>query len=247
MNTLDPTVVGFTKKLGTLIGASDSYYSLLWSSLLALIVAVFLTVGQKIMNLQRSVETAISGFKSMIPAILILILAWALAGVTEEMHTADFITRAIGDSIQPWLIPTTTFILASFIAFSTGSSWSTMALVYPLILPATWAICHSDVYQYTDVDSMTIFYNTVSAVLAGAVLGDHCSPISDTTILSSLASGSNHIDHVKTQMPYALFVGLVSVLLGSLLTGLGLNPIIAIILGMAAIVGVVELIGKRAE
>jgi Na+/H+ antiporter NhaC len=247
MNTLDPTVVGFTKKLGTLIGASDSYYSLLWASLLALIVAVFMTVGQKIMSLQHSVETAISGFKSMIPAILILILAWALAGVTEDMHTADFITRSIGNSIPPWLIPATTFVLAGFIAFSTGSSWSTMALVYPLILPATWAICHSDVYQYTDVDSMTIFYNTVSAVLAGAVLGDHCSPISDTTILSSLASGSNHIDHVKTQIPYALFVGLVSVLLGSLLTGLGLNPLISIILGMAAIVGVVELIGKRAE
>lgn len=244
---IDPTVQGFTKKLGTLIGASDSYLSLLWASLSSLLAAVLLTVGQKIMNLQHSVETVISGFKSMIPALMILVLAWSLAGVTDDMHTADFLTRSIGDSIPPWLIPALTFVLASLISFSTGSSWSTMALVYPLILPAAWAICQSDIYQYSDVDSMAIFYNTVSAVLAGSVLGDHCSPISDTTILSSLSSGSNHIDHVRTQMPYALFVGIISVVIGSLLTGLGMHPVFAIIGGMIAIMVIVELIGKRAE
>lgn len=247
MSALDGNPEGFTKKLGTLIGASDSYVSLLWASLSALLVAILLTVGQKIMNLQQSVETVVSGFKTMVPAILILILAWALASVTEEMHTAQFLTGAIGDTIPPWLIPALTFILAGFVAFSTGSSWSTMALVYPLILPAAWAICHSDVYDYTHAESMAIFYNTVSAVLAGSVLGDHCSPISDTTILSSLASGSNHIDHVRTQIPYALTVGVVSVLLGTLLSSIGLHPFLALLLGVGALVGIVELIGKRAE
>ena len=94
---------------------------------------------------------------------------------------------------------------------------------------------------------MSIFYNTVSAVLAGSVLGDHCSPISDTTILSSLASGSNHIDHVKTQIPYALTVGVVAVTIGTLLSSLGLHPMIALLVGVGALMGIVELIGKRSE
>lgn len=247
MSLMDGNPVGFTKKLGTLIGASDSYVSLLWASLSALLVAILLTVGQKIMNLQHSVETAISGFKTMVPAILILVLAWALASVTDEMHTAEYLTGVIGNAIPPWLIPALTFILAGFVAFSTGSSWSTMALVYPLILPAAWAICHSDIYNYDHAESMAIFYNTVSAVLAGSVLGDHCSPISDTTILSSLASGSNHIDHVKTQIPYAITVGVVSVTVGTLLSGLGLHPMLALLLSIGTLVAIVELIGKRSE
>ena len=94
---------------------------------------------------------------------------------------------------------------------------------------------------------MAIFYNTVSAVLAGSVLGDHCSPISDTTILSSLASGSNHIDHVRTQIPYALTVGVVAVIIGTLLSGLGLHPVISLLLGVGALIGIVELFGKRLE
>lgn len=247
MSVLDGNPQGFTKKLGTLIGASDSYIALLWSSLTALLAAILLTVGQKIMNLQDSVETVVSGFKTMVPAILILILAWALASVTDEMHTAEFLTGVIGDAIPPWLIPALTFILAGFVAFSTGSSWSTMALVYPLILPAAWAICNSDAYQYEHAEAMAIFYNTVSAVLAGSVLGDHCSPISDTTILSSLASGSNHIDHVKTQIPYALTVGSVAVVVGTLLSALGLPPILALLIGIGTLIGIVELVGKKTE
>ena len=232
----------FTKKLGTLIGAADSYVALLWASLTALLAAVLLTVSQKIMNLRDSVETVITGFKTMVPAILILILAWALASVTEEMHTADYITSLVGD-IPPWLIPAITFILAAFVAFSTGSSWSTMALVYPIILPATWAICEYS--GYGEAASMGIFYNVVSAVLAGSVLGDHCSPISDTTILSSLASGCNHIDHVRTQIPYALTVGFVAVLLGTIPAALGLNPILCFLIAIAALAGIVEFLGKR--
>lgn len=246
MHILDNAPQGFTKKLGTLIGASDSYVALLWSSLLALFSAILMTVSQRIMSLEKSIETAISGFKTMMPAILILVLAWALASVTDEMHTAEFLTGVMGDAVPPWLIPAITFILAGFVAFSTGSSWSTMALVYPLILPAAWAICNSDVYHYTTADSMAIFYNTVSAVLAGSVLGDHCSPISDTTILSSLASGSNHIDHVKTQIPYALTVGSVAVVIGTLLSAVGLSPLLALLLGVGVLVLIVELLGKRA-
>ncbi len=248
LSNYDPNIDSFTKKLGTLIGAADSYIALLWSSLAALFAAMMLTMSQKIMGLKDTVETTIAGFKTMVPALMILILAWALAMVTEEMHTADFLTNVLNDSEIPyWTIPAITFILSGFVAFSTGSSWSTMALVYPLILPAAWAVCTSPEVGMEHADAMAIFYNTVSAVLAGSVLGDHCSPISDTTILSSLASGCNHIDHVRTQIPYALTVGGVAVVVGTIPTALGLPAGISFLLGAGAIVLIIELVGKKVE
>jgi len=244
MNQLTLPAETFGQKLGSLIGSSDSYTALLWSSLTGLAVAVFLTTSQKIMNLKDTIDTTISGFKTMIPAILILVLAWSLALVTEDMHTAEFLAQLIDGKIAPWLIPAFTFILAAFVAFSTGSSWSTMALVYPLILPATWQICMTS--GLNTPEAMGIFYNVVSAVLAGSVLGDHCSPISDTTILSSLASGCNHIDHVRTQIPYALTVGGVSVVCGTMFTALGLSPLLGFLVSFGVLIVIVELIGKKA-
>jgi len=244
MNQLSLPADSFGQKLGSLIGSSDSYTALLWSSLSALALAVFLTTSQKIMNLKDTIDTTISGFKTMIPAILILVLAWSLALVTEDMHTAEFLAQLIDGAIVPWLIPAFTFILAAFVAFSTGSSWSTMALVYPLIIPATWQICMNS--GLDTPEAMGIFYNVVSAVLAGSVLGDHCSPISDTTILSSLASGCNHIDHVRTQIPYALTVGGVSVVCGTVFTALGLSPMLGFLVSFGVLIAIVELIGKKA-
>ncbi|MEO9531235.1 MAG: Na+/H+ antiporter NhaC family protein [Crocinitomicaceae bacterium] len=246
LSAYDVNIDSFTRRLGTLIGAADSYTALLWSSLASLFAAMMLTMGQKIMNLKDTVETAIGGFKTMVPALMILILAWSLAMVTDEMHTADFITQVFEqNSIPYWTVPAITFILAGFVAFSTGSSWSTMALVYPIILPAAWALCIQN--GFDGPDAMIIFYNTVSAVLAGSVLGDHCSPISDTTILSSLASGCNHIDHVRTQIPYALTVGGIAVVFGTIPTALGFPPLLAFVLGIGAIILVIELVGKKVE
>ena len=243
MKTLEMPADTFTQKLGSLIGSADSYVALLWASLSALFFAVFLTTVQGIMSLKDTIETAVSGFKTMIPAILILVLAWSLALITEDMHTADFLAHLIDGKIAPWLIPAFTFVLAGFVAFSTGSSWSTMALVYPLILPAAWQICMNSGFE--QAEALGIFYNVVSAVLAGSVLGDHCSPISDTTILSSLASGCNHIDHVRTQIPYALTVGGVSVVFGTIFTALGMSPILAFLVCFAVIILIVEFVGKK--
>lgn len=243
MNLLELPAHSFGQKLGSLIGVSDSYTALLWASITSMFVAIALTLGQRIMNLQDTIETLIKGFKTMMPALLILILAWSLALVTEDMHTADFLSRAIEGKIDPWFIPAFTFILSAFVAFSTGSSWSTMALVYPIILPAAWLLCMND--QMPIELAMPIFYNVVSSVLAGSVLGDHCSPISDTTILSSLASGCNHIDHVRTQIPYALTVGAISVLAGTIPSALGLPPILSFLLAFGVIIAVIEIFGKK--
>ncbi|MCB0565090.1 MAG: Na+/H+ antiporter NhaC family protein, partial [Phaeodactylibacter sp.] len=209
----------FFMKIGKLIGNSDSYVALLWASLSGVTAAIALTVGAKIMRLAETVSTMITGFKTMLPALLILTMAWSLAATTEELHTATFLTFALQDSVNPFVMPMIIFVLAAVISFSTGSSWSTMAILYPIAIPTTWAICMAQGIDHGL--SIEILLNVIAVTLAASVLGDHCSPISDTTILSSLASDCNHIDHVRTQLPYALTVGGVSLAAAGLSTYLG--------------------------
>lgn len=234
--------MGVFRKLGLLIGNSDSYTALLWSSLAALALAIILTVAQRIMNLEAAFESAIMGFKSMLPALLILVLAWSLAQTTEELATADFLTQLLGDSIPPYGMPVIIFILAAVIAFSTGSSWSTMAILYPIAIPMTWTISMNAGME--TAEALPVLYNVIAVVLAASVLGDHCSPISDTTILSSLATSCNHIDHVRTQMPYALTVGSVSMLFGYLSTAWNLPFWLCLLLGVGILFAVIQFMGR---
>lgn len=235
--------LSFSRKLSAIIGASDSYTALLWSSMVALIVAIGLSVGQRILTLEESMHSVMSGFKTMMNAVIILVLAWSLASITEDLHTATFLTQLFGGNIAPWLMPAITFLLAALVAFSTGSSWGTMAILYPLMLPAAWSVCMASGYD-TEM-ALNIFFNVTSCVLAGSVLGDHCSPISDTTILSSLASSCKHIDHVRTQMPYALTVGIVAVVFGTIPTALGLSSWIAFPMCLLVLYAVVQFVGKK--
>jgi len=241
-----PADIGLGRKLSLVIGAADSYHALLWASLSGLLAAIALTLGQGILSLSATIEAVLNGFKTMFGAIMILVLAWSLALVTEEMHTADFITNSmLSGGLSPVFIPTLTFIIAAFIAFSTGSSWGSMAILYPLMLPAAWQVCK--VSGMDEESTMYIFYNVVSCVLAGSVLGDHCSPISDTTILSSLASSCNHIDHVRTQMPYALTVGSVAIIFGTLPGALGASSWVTFPIGIFVLWLIVYFIGEKVE
>ncbi len=236
----------FLKKIGTLIGNSDSYQALLWSSLSGLVVAALMSIAGKIMSLKDVIHHMTTGFKTMLPAIIILTLAWTLAITTEELHTADYLAALAAKALHPIALPAVIFVLAAFISFSTGSSWSTMAILYPIAIPASWAICEAAGYDATE--SLPILLHVISTVLAASVLGDHCSPISDTTILSSLASDCNHLDHVKTQLPYALTVGLVSIVLGTLATALGGSWLVCILLifsGVGALYLIVRYVGKE--
>ena len=225
---------GFITKLGTLIGASDSYIALLWASLSGVVVALAMTIFGKVMKLFDAMHWMVTGFKTMVPALLILTLAWALAITTEELHTADFLSNLLSGNINPFLLPVFIFVLAALIAFSTGSSWSTMAILYPIGIPTTFAVC-SAVGLPQDV-TLEVMFSVISTILSASVLGDHCSPISDTTILSSLASDCNHIDHVKTQLPYALTVGLVSIICVFISTYVGGVFIVNLLLFATAIV-----------
>jgi len=245
---LDGESPGFFRKIGKLIGNADSYTALLWASLTGVFLAILLTIAGKIMRLEDTITTMITGFKTMLPALLILTLAWSLAATTEELHTATYLTGAIKESINPYFMPMIIFVLSASIAFSTGSSWSTMAILYPIAIPTTWAVCQAQ--GFDPEISYQLLLNVIAVVLAASVLGDHCSPISDTTILSSLASGCNHIDHVRTQLPYALTVGSFAFINSGLSTFLGSGALVSFILLLVSLILlylIVIRVGKKAD
>jgi Na+/H+ antiporter NhaC len=143
------------------------------------------------------------------------------------------------------LLPLITFILASGISFATGTSWGTMAILIPIIFPLGAALPGAE--GLSPAVAETILLASISAVLAGAVFGDHCSPISDTTIMSSMASGADHIDHVRTQMPYAAVVASVAILTGYLPAGWGLSPWLSMLMGFSILAVLLRTIGRRPE
>ncbi len=237
---------GFYTKLSETIGEANSYLALIWSSIVSLIISVIMTLYRGTLTFGKIMDEMVDGFKVMFNAVLILTMAWSIALVTKHMHTAEFVSAILLKlSLSPYIIPALTFLLAALIGFSTGTSWGTMAILYPLILPASWMLCQN---QGLGVDAtMPLFYSVVASVMAGSVMGDHCSPISDTTIMSSMASGCNHLQHVKTQMPYALTVGAVALFIGVLPTSLGLPSWLAFLMALAILGIIVRFVGKKVE
>ena len=235
---------GFFTKLSATIGAADSYTALLWSSMCSLLTSIVVTLFRRKVKFGKVMEASVEGFKSMFNAVVILTMAWAIALVTKDMHTAEFVSQLLVQwSLSPALVPVITFVLAALIGFSTGTSWGTMAILYPLILPASWLLCQERGLGLDD--ALPIFYNVVASVLAGAVMGDHCSPISDTTIMSSLSSQCDHLRHVSTQMPYALTVGSVALAFGVLPSAFGLPSWLSFLLAISVLFLIVRFIGKK--
>jgi Na+/H+ antiporter NhaC len=139
------------------------------------------------------------------------------------------------------VVPAIIFVLAAATAFATGSSWGTMGILMPLVVPLVWAVLVQN--GMDGPGHYHILYSSVSCVLAGSVWGDHCSPISDTTILSSMASGCDHIEHVRTQLPYALSVGTVAILFGTLPAGFGMPWWVGLLVGGVLLFGLLRLVG----
>ena len=233
-------VTGSGDELRDIIGSADSYAALMWGSLLGVVVAAALTLAQRILTMSEVVDAWYAGLKSMLFAMIILVLAWSLSGVSEQLHTAEYLVSVLGDSLHPGVVPALVFVLASATAFATGSSWATMGILLPLVLPLVWAVLQAAEHGY----AIHVLYSTVACVLAGAVLGDHCSPISDTTILSSMASGCDHVDHVRTQLPYALTVGTVATLFGSLPTGFDVPWWLCLPVAAAVLYAIVRWVGR---
>ncbi|MDX1741871.1 MAG: Na+/H+ antiporter NhaC family protein, partial [Rhodothermales bacterium] len=238
-------VTGEGDNVRDIIGSADSYKALMWASLMGVLVAYALSVGQRILTVAETVEAWYSGLKSMLFAMIILVLAWSLSGITEVLGTAEYLVLILGDTIPAGLLPAIVFLLSAATAFATGSSWGTMGILMPLVIPLTWAVLV--VNDMADPAHYHILYSTVSCILAGAVWGDHCSPISDTTILSSMASGCDHIDHVRTQLPYALTVGTVAILVGTVPTGFGFPWWLSLIIGASMLLIGLRFLGRDPE
>lgn len=234
-----------TATLSEIIGEADSYKALMWGSLLGVLVAAVLSVGQRILTLEETVEAWYAGLKSMLFAMIILVLAWALSEITVVLHTAEYLTSILGDWLPAGAVPAVVFLLAAATAFATGSSWGTMGILMPLVVPLTWAVLAAN--GMNEPTHYHILYSSVSCVLAGSVWGDHCSPISDTTILSSMASGCDHIDHVRTQLPYAMSVGLVALLVGTLPAGFGMPWWVGLLIGMAILSVLLRVFGEEVD
>jgi Na+/H+ antiporter NhaC len=226
------------------LGSADVYQALMWGSFLGAAVAGGLTWGQRIMPLDEIVNAWTGGVKVMVAPLTILVLAWALSDTTAQLHTADFLVALAGDSLVPELIPTGTFLLAAIAAFATGSSWGVMAILLPLVIPVTWVALLNE--GPPSPEGMQLMFATVASVLCGSVWGDHCSPISDTTILSSLSSGCDHIEHVRTQMPYALLVGMVAIFACLLPVGFGLPWWAGLLLAVGLLSWLLHMLGSKA-
>jgi Na+/H+ antiporter NhaC len=231
--------------LRDIISNSNSYLALLWGSFSACVIAALMIVAQRLLTLRQTVDAWFAGIRSMFLAVLILTLAWSIGAVTSEIRTADYIISLISNSIDPRFLPVIVFIVCGITSFATGTSWGTMAIMFPIVIPLSAAV--TGMNNYSPVDTHLILIGVVSSVLAGCVWGDHCSPISDTTILSSMASGCDHVDHVRTQLTYAITVAIVTMLIGDILTAFGLSPYIALLLIALVLVGIIYLIGKRVD
>jgi Na+/H+ antiporter NhaC len=234
-----------SSSIGDIISKSDSYAALLWASLSGCLMAILLSVVQRIMKITEAIDAWFTGLKSMLLAMLILTLAWSIGSVTEELNTAGYLVQVLRGTIAPHWLPVLVFLIAAVISFSTGTSWGTMAILMPLVIPLGSTL--SIDAGLSGPDYTIILHGVISSVLAGAVFGDHCSPISDTTILSSMACACDHIDHVRTQLPYAVLAAVIGMAVGDIPTAYGLSPWIAIPAGVVLMVGFLYVFGKKVD
>ncbi|EOD01697.1 Na+/H+ antiporter NhaC family protein [Caldisalinibacter kiritimatiensis] len=224
------------KALTDAFGDADASVVLLWASIGGTIIAGVMSLAQRILTIKEIMDAWVTGVKSMTTAAIILVLAWALGGLNDQLGTAEFIVSVAKGSVPAYMIPLLMFIIPGIVAFSTGSSWGANSIVMPLAIPLAF-----------ELGGTELLIPAIGAVLTGAVLGDHCSPISDTTIMSSMASACDHMAHVKTQLPYAIAVGIVSIIVGFIPAGLGFNPWISLLMGAVALIAIVYFFGVKVD
>ena len=216
---------------------ADASIALFQAALFASIVALILGVCKKIFTISEGIEIWIDGMKGLIITGVILILAWSLSSVIKELGTAQYLVTLLSDSLPQFLLPSVIFIFGAVISFATGTAYGTMGILMPLAIPLAHAIS----------PDMTYIIMSTSAVLTGAIFGDHCSPISDTTIMSSMGAGCDHIAHVKTQMWYSLFVAVLTILFGYIPVGLGLPVYIVLPLSIIGLGLLIYFIGRPVD
>ena len=225
------------------IKETDAATSLFLGGTAAVLLSLIVFLPRRVVTLAQLPQASKEGFLSMLPAISILIMAWTIGGVISELGTGQYLAHTLGTTLPPFMYPSLVFILAGVIAFSTGTSWGTFAIMIPIAVD--FALLFGTEYVLL----------MIAAVLAGAVFGDHCSPISDTTILSSTGAACNHIDHVTTQLPYSLLtagISFVGYLAAGLLISVGgfdgiASSVTALVLSVIAMLAAVYVLHNRSE
>jgi len=241
-SALGPDESGLT----SIIGNADPFAALLWASFTGCAVAIGLVVFQKILTLNQALESWVGGMQSMLMAVVILILAWGLGGVTQEVGTGTYLATMLQDTLPLALLPGIVFFIAAVTAFSTGTSWGTMAILFPVVVPLSVAMGAG--VGFAGGENYGILLGAISSVMAGAVFGDHCSPISDTTVLSSMSSACDLIDHVRTQLPYALVVAVVALLVGEIPAAFDfIHPIWGLLAGLIILYLILKFYGENPE
>ncbi|MCO4769995.1 MAG: Na+/H+ antiporter NhaC family protein [Deltaproteobacteria bacterium] len=234
-----PTTLSMASVRAVLGAVENNTLMLFYGSAIGLAVALALTVGEKLLTPREAASAASSGTRAMFLAVTILVLAWAMSEVCGALGTRDYMT-SMAPLIPPVMLPAGLFVLGCLIAFATGSSWSTMGILLPIVVGLA-----AEVGAGTTLGATGMVIVTIGAVLDGSIFGDHCSPISDTTILSSTAAGSDHMDHVRTQAPYALTVCAVALLIGYLPAAAGVSVWLLLPAGAAALVLIARVFGRR--
>ena len=228
-----------------LFEGADSYNAILYGAIASVFLAVALGVFTRQATFKTTMDAMMEGMGRMFPAIVVLVLAWALSAAAQDLHVGEVVSAWLnqqGFSIR-WL-PLAVFISAADVSFATGTSWGTMGILCPMVVRIAAELGGA----VAPDEALSLFYASVGSVLAGAIFGDHCSPISDTTVLSSIASGCSLEDHVWTQIPYALLVAFVAMLTGNVLCSWGgQSPWIGLAAGVLLIWVAVRVLGRRPE
>ncbi len=238
----DPTA---SPGLRAIVGAADPFKALIWASFLGSVTALVMVWGQRILSLQEAVESWVGGMRAMMLAMIILVLAWGLGGVTEALGTGPYLSSLLQETLPIHLLPVLVFVTAALISFATGTSWGTMSILFPVVIPL--AVAMGAGVGFDAGSHYSVLLGVISSIMAGSIFGDHCSPISDTTVMSSMASACDHVDHVRTQMPYALTVAVVAMLVGDIPSAYGLNPAISLAVGLVILFGILRYFGSRLE
>ncbi|WP_372845298.1 Na+/H+ antiporter NhaC family protein [Pontiella sp.] len=215
------------KKISEAYGNADAALVLVCVSAAAGLLAYGLNAAGIQKRGAHAADVFTDGVLKLFQPVLILISAWLLSSTLRELQATSVLTGLLQGNLPPATFPALVFLTGALISFSTGTSWGTMGILMPLALPVALG--------FTDGMLNPLIHATVAAVFSGAVFGDHCSPFSDTTIVSSISCGIEPMEHVKTQMPYALIAAGLAILLGFLPTGFGLNPYVALGLGAVAL------------
>ncbi len=215
---------------------------LMWGSLAGFILALIMGFGAGL-RISESAQAAWSSLSAMGIGLVILYLAWAIGTICGDLGTAGYLSAILSGNLNPVLLPSVLFALSGFVAFATGSSWSTMTILLPLVVGLAFRLGET-----ADIGGHLMMVISIGAVLEGAIFGDHCSPISDTTVMSSIAAASDHIDHVRTQMPYSLLTMVVAMTVGYMPAAIwGFSPWYSLLIGALILTLALRFFGARAD